>query len=169
MKKMNHNQKSWIVIGLCLIVLFMAIGYASFSTSLVINGTSTVTSNWDVQITNIEVKTLNGSATKAEDPSYDGTSATFKTNLVSPGDSMTYEVTISNNGDIPAKLEKMTVTDEKNPAILFQTTGLNENDVLGQHSTATLDVTVQYNPEVQSQPENLNSTLKVVLDYVQNK
>lgn len=168
MRRMNSSQKKWMILGLCLIVIFMAVGYASFSASLNITGTSTITSNWDVKITNIEVTDLTGSATKAEEPTFTSTSATFKTNLVSPSDSMTYEVTVANDGNIPAKLDDITITDANNPAILFQVTGISENDVLGEHSTATFDVKVTYNPDIQSQPENLQSTLKIDLNYIQN-
>ena len=170
MKKMNRNQKSWMIIGLCLIVLFMAIGYASFSTNLNITGSSTVTSSWDVKITDIQVKSVTGGATKAEEPAViDNTKATFKTNLISPSDSMTYEVTVTNGGTLPARLDKLTVTDANNPAILFQINGISEDDVLGENSNTTFTVTVTYNPAVTSQPEKTTSTLELVLDYVQNK
>lgn len=169
MKKMTGKQKGWMIAGLCLIVIFMIVGYAAFATDLTITGTSTITSTWDIRITDIKVTDVNGSATKAEEPAVtDNTTATFKTNLVSPGDSMTYEVTVANEGNISARLDKMTISDENNPAILFQIDGISENDVLGEHSTTTFDVVVTYNPDITSQPANTTSALKIVLDYVQN-
>lgn len=167
--KMNRTQKSWMIIGLCLIVLFMAVGYSAFATNLTITGSSTITSTWDVRITDIQVTDVTANATKAEEPAVtSNTTATFKTNLVSPGDSMTYEVTVANEGDISARLDKITITDDQNPAILFQVTGISKDDVLGEHSTKKFNVTVTYNPSVESQPANLESSLKIELDYVQN-
>ena len=169
MKKITKKQTGWLLAGLCLIVIFMIVGYAAFATNLTITGTSTITSVWDIKITDIAVTEVNGSATKAEEPTItDNTVAKFKTNLVSPGDSMTYEVTVANEGNIAAKLDKMTVTDANNPAILFQIDDISEDDVLGEHSTTTFHVTVTYNPAVQSQPANTTSTLTITLDYVQN-
>ena len=169
MKRMNRSQKNWMIAGLCLIVLFIAVGYASFATNLNINGTSTINSNWNIKITDIQVTDFTGGATKAEEPAVTSdTTATFKTNLVKPGDSMTYTVTVENTGDIAAKLDKLTVTDDGNPAILFQTNGISEDDILGEHSRTAFTVTVTYNPSVISQPANLSSTVKIVLDYVQN-
>ena len=169
MKKMNQTQKNWMIVGLCLIVLFMAVGYASFSQSLTINGTAVVESTWDIKITDITVVGFTGSATNAEGPQVtNNTTAIFKTNLVSPSDSMTYEVTVANDGSIPARLNKLTVTDENNPAILFEITGISENDVLGEHSNTTFTVKVSYNKDVTSQPADIDSTLNVTLDYVQN-
>lgn len=168
--KMNKTQKSWMIIGLCLIVLFMAIGYASFATNLNITGSSVITSTWDIKITDIQEKEIIGSATKAEEPQIvNNTTATFKTNLVKPEDSMTYEVEITNNGNISAKLDKITITDENNPAILFQVIDISENDVIGEHSTTTFDVKVTYNPETTTQPAELTNSLTVKLDFVQNK
>ena len=169
MKKMNQTQKKWMIVGLCLIVLFMAVGYASFSQSLTINGTAIVESTWDIKITDITVVGFTGSATNAQEPQVtNNTTAVFKTNLVSPSDSMTYEVTVANDGSIPARLNKLTVTDENNPAILFEITGISENDVLGEHSTTKFTVKVSYNKDVTSQPADIDSTLNVTLDYVQN-
>lgn len=168
--KMNKTQKSWMIIGLCLIVLFMAIGYASFATNLNITGSSVITSTWDIKITDIQEKEIIGSATKAEEPQIvNNTTATFKTNLVKPEDSMTYEVEITNNGNISAKLDKITITDENNPAILFQVIDISENDVIGEHSTTTFDVKVTYNPETTTQPAELTNSLTVKLDFIQNK
>ena len=167
--KTNHNQKKLMILGLCLIVLFMAIGYASFSQNLIINGTSTITSDWNIKITDITVNGFNGSATNAEEPQVENdTTAIFKTNLISPGDSMTYEVTVANDGSIPAKLNELKVEDANNPAILFQVNGISEIDILGEHSTTTFEVQVSYNSSITTQPENPKSTLTVTLDYVQN-
>ena len=148
----------------------MAIGYASFATNLNITGSSVITSTWDIKITDIQEKEIIGSATKAEEPQIvNNTTATFKTNLVKPEDSMTYEVEITNNGNISAKLDKITITDENNPAILFQVIDISENDVIGEHSTTTFDVKVTYNPETTTQPAELTNSLTVKLDFVQNK
>ena len=81
---------------------------------------------------------------------------------------MTYEVTVANDGSIPAKLNELKVEDANNPAILFQVNGISESDILGEHSTTTFEVQVSYNSSITTQPENPKSTLTVTLDYVQN-
>ena len=169
MKKMNRTQKSWMIIGLCLIVLFMAIGYASFATDLTITGSSNITSTWDIRITDIKVKSFTGGATKAEEPKVtSNTTATFKTNLVSPGDSMTYTVTVTNNGTVDAKVGSIEMTESQNPAIVFSTSGINENDLLKAGESQKYDVTIAYNSNITSQPSELSGTLTVKLNYVQN-
>ena len=48
------------------------------------------------------------------EPSHTDTTATFKTNLVSPGDSMQYTVTVENRGSIDAVLKTLSKTDSNN-------------------------------------------------------
>lgn len=50
------------------------------------------------KITSISAGTPTGSAENAAAPSYTDTTATMNVNLYAPGDSMTYEITILNNG-----------------------------------------------------------------------
>ena len=167
-QRFNTRQRNYIILGLCSILLVMAAGYAAFRTQLTINGTSNITSDWKVLITDIQSKTLAGAATDAEVPSHTETTATFKTNLVSPGDSMQYDITVENRGDIDAVLESIDVNTGENEAILFETSGIKRGDKLLPEESDVLTVVVTYNPEVTNQPDNLNSEVTVTLNYVQD-
>ena len=167
-QRFNIRQRNYIILGLCSILLVMAAGYAAFRSQLTINGTSNITSDWKVLITDIQSNTLSGDATDAEAPSHTETTATFKTNLVSPGDSMQYDITVENRGDIDAVLESIDVKASENEAILFETSGIKRGDKLLPEESDVLTVVVTYNPEVTDQPENLNSEVTVTLNYVQD-
>ena len=165
-KKINMAQRNYIIVGLCAILVIMAVGYAAFQSQLKISGTSNISSNWSVKIIDIQSKVVSGSPTNAKSPSYTDTTATFKTNLVSPGDTMQYDVTVSNEGNIDAKLDKITVPESANPAIGFEVSGIEEGSLLEAGNTALLTVIVKYN-EVTEQPDELTADLKVTLDYSQ--
>ena len=167
-QRFNTKQRNYIILGLCSILLVMAAGYAAFRTQLTINGTSNISSEWKVLITDIQSSVLAGAATDAEEPSHTETTATFKTNLVSPGDSMQYDITVENQGDIDAVLESIDVNTSDNEAILFETTGIKRGDKLLPDESDILTVTVTYNPEITDQPSNLNATVTVTLNYVQD-
>ena len=167
-RKFNTRQRNYIILGLCSILLVMAAGYAAFRTQLNINGTSNISSEWKVLITDIQSSVLAGAATDAEEPTHTETTATFKTNLVSPGDSMQYDITVENQGDIDAVLESIDVNTSDNEAILFETTGIKRGDKLLSDESDILTVTVTYNPEITDQPSNLNATVTVTLNYVQD-
>ena len=150
------------------IVCIMAIAYAAFSQTLNIVGSTVIDSNWNIKIINVSTKNIIGNATKAFEPVVSDTAVTFKTNLVSPGDSMTYSVTIANEGTIDAKVESIEMTKSPNPAIIFSISGINENDLLKAGETQVIDVTVTYNNSISSQPDDISGTLTVKLNYVQN-
>ena len=166
-RKFNTRQRNYIILGLCSILLVMAAGYAAFRSQLTINGTSNISSEWKVLITDIQSSVLEGNATDAETPSHTDTTATFKTNLVSPGDSMQYTVTVENQGSIDAVLKTVQKSDSNNNAIIFEITGIEQGDTLKAHNSTTFNVTVTYNRDVTTQPDNLTSDLTITLDYVQ--
>ncbi len=167
-RKLNRTNRNYIIIGLCAILVIMGVGYAAFSSQLKISGTSNIASNFLVKITSITPNSIIGTAeNKTEVTTYNDTSATFGVSLKSPGDSITYDITIVNQGTIDAVLKTITKTDASNSAILFETSGVNEGDELNVGETATMKVKVTYNPNVTSQPNILDSTLKMTLDYAQ--
>ena len=165
-RRLNRTQRNYIIVGLCMILVIMGVGYAAFSSQLRISGTSNITSNWSVKITDIQSKVVNGTPANASDPTHTDTTATFRTTLTSPGDTMQYDVTVLNEGDIDAKLDKITVPESTNPAIGFEVSGIEEGSLLEAKQTALLTVTVKYN-DVTEQPSNLTADLEVTLDYSQ--
>ncbi len=166
---MSEKKKRNIVIcTLCGVLLLMTVGYAAFNTLLNINGTASITSNWDIKITDIKQNAKEGDASSVEEfPKYEDLEATFNVNLVSPGDYITYDVTIENKGTIDAELNKIILPQLNNEAILITTTGLAAGDELLADHSATLTVKIEYNPEVTKQPENKTASFEMKLDYVQ--
>ncbi len=174
---MSQRKKNNIIIGsLCAVVLLMVVGYAAFSSILNINGTSSISSNWDIEITAIDEKNIVGGATTATKENGDkkiegiGTlTASFETNLVSPGDSIEYDITITNKGSLNAKLDNITLSEPNNEAIIFTTSGLTEGTTLpANNGTAVLTVKVEYSNAVTSQPDKTIGNLTVTLDYSQD-
>ena len=168
MKNLSRRQRNNIIIAsLCAILVLMGIGYAAFASQLKINGTSSISSNFSVLITNIESGSIVGGASNATEPTHTNTTATFSTNLVSPGDSITYTITVANQGTIDATLTGIDVNTNNNQAIEFETSGIREGDNLLQGESAELYVKVTYSNSVTSQPENTSSTITVTLNYEQ--
>ena len=146
----------------------MAIAFAAFSTTLNITASSSIDSSFKIRITKVVTKNVVGKATSEYAPIFSGTAVTFNTLLYSPSDSLTYEVTVVNEGSLDAKLDSIEMTDSKNPAINFELGNINENDLLESLDEITFDVTVSYNENIISQPNDLSSALTVKLNYVQN-
>ena len=165
---MTKRKKNNIIIGsLLAVVLLMAVGYAAFSSVLNIQGTGSISSKWNIKITNVEVSNIIGDASDAAGTTFEDLTATINSNLVSPGDSITYDVTIRNDGNIDAVLTDINLTESTNPAISFSTSNLTEGTELKEGEEAILKVTITYNNSVTSQPENASANLNITLTYEQ--
>jgi len=163
---MNRSYKNTVIAILLACILTMAIGYAALQQRLNISGTSSITSVFKVKITNI-VSTPSGKATNDVSPSFTDATANFSTNLVSPKDSMTYDITVENQGNLDAILKKITISDSGNPAIKFTSSGLKQGDILKYGESTVLTIKVEYDDSITSQPENISGNLTVKLDYEQ--
>ena len=88
----SKKKRNIIIFSLVGVLLCMAIGYAAFQTQLKVTGTTKVTSNWDIEITNVTSGTPTGSAENAVAPSFDKLWASMEANLYDKGDAMEYDV-----------------------------------------------------------------------------
>lgn len=175
---MSGERKSRnVIIGmLCAIILMMGVGFAaSLSSILKINGNAEITGTWNVKITGITSADTTGKAS-AGSPTFTATTATFNTTLVEPGDSATYQVTVRNDGNIPALLDDVAevLTGEENDAIVYSYGEANpeEGAKLPAGETHTFEVTVTY-PDTavgESAPTEgeLTNNLTLTLTYVQD-
>lgn len=156
-----------VVIALLLVICAMAVGYAAFATQLTINGSAEIVSGqWNVQITKIEATTIEGTAV-AGTPTNTATTATFDAQLYKPGDSVTYTVTVENNGTIDAVLDSSTFTEQTNgsPAIIYETT--NPASELPASGSTTFTVTATFDPNATAEPEVKTKTITGIIEYSQ--
>ena len=50
--KIKTDKRNYIIIGLCMILVVMGVGYAAFSQLLTINGTANISNSWCVGFDN---------------------------------------------------------------------------------------------------------------------
>jgi len=170
MRERMKKKKNMIIGGLVALIFVMSVGYAAFATNLNISGTAN-TSSWIIKITNIREKTHTGGA-DTENTSFTDLSASFSSTLTQPGDSITYEVTVENQGNIDASLKKVTKTFTQNKYIDVTYSGLLEGQMLykqgGAGSTAVMEVTVTFKDiEIESLTETITSNITISLDFAQ--
>ena len=165
---MKNNKKIMISI-LSVLVCIMAVGYALFAQELTINGNASIDSTWKVEITNITSKDVVGGAVNKTDPTYSATTANFSVGLTQPGDSITYDVTITNKGTLDAVVESINVDKGNNPAITYTTSGLKKGDKLTKNNgTNALTVKVDYDSSITSQPTSTTNDITVTINYQQD-
>lgn len=161
------NPKNILIGALVATVLAMSVGYAALAQTLNINGTADITSNWNIAFSTISSGTAVGTASNNSAPVISGTTASFDVNFISPGDSMTYQIVVSNSGTLDAVLDDIIVTDSGSDAIVYTVTGVSDGTLLAAGSTNTVTVKVEYSSGVTAQPTTTSRTLSVTLNYVQ--
>ena len=169
-----YRKKTTVIIVMCVMMLFMGIGYALLSTKLDINGGTSVTSTWKVEFSAIRVKTgsTKGGAT-SKSSSYTSTTANFEVDLVQPGDELTYEIDITNYGDIKAEVKGATYTSTDNDAIYIRIENIRKGTTIESCEglttcpTHTMTVTVGYNPAVEKDPTSKTKEIGLTLNIGQ--
>ena len=163
-----ENKKKIIMVVLSVLVCIMAVGYAVLAQQLNITGTTSIDSTWKVEITNIGEKEVVGKAVSKVTPSYTSTTANFSVGLIQPGDSITYDIEISNFGTVIAKVDSININLDENDAIKYTTSGVSNGDKLGVGEKTTLTIKVEYDSSVTSQPSITSKDITVTINYVQD-
>ena len=163
-----HNNKMIIIIAFLATIFLMAIGYSTFATDFIINGTTEITGNWDVRITNIKATQV-PEGCDAGSPTFTKDSANFSAKLNKPGDEIIYEVTIENLGTIDAELQTIIFTEEIDgiEEINYTTSELKKD--LNAGDKTTFNIMVTYVKETESIPEVKTKTLTGIIQYVQKE
>ena len=95
------KKKNILIMSLCFILLVMGIGYSAFSSKLNINSSSSITSNWDVEITSIEKTNVSGNVVE-KTKSFTKDNATFNVEMEKPGNYVYYKIGVTNKGSVTA-------------------------------------------------------------------
>lgn len=166
---MESKHKNALIGALLAVVFVMAVGYAALSQTLTITGTATVTDqsqNWNVHFDEEKTSgsgvvdtstgtggTVNPSGTiQLSDNNH---TATLNATLIQPGDSVTFTLTIKNEGSITADLNDLVITPTDGGGslagstvtagnITFEVTGPSKTTI-AQNQTATVTVKATFN------------------------
>jgi len=168
MKNFFKNKNN-VIIGLCAILILMGIGFAAFSQRLQIGDTTTTSSDWNVYIKSAVAGTPVGDATGSAQV-VDRASAKLTANLSSPGDSVTYTITVANDGNIDAVLDLITLSASNSDSVIkYSYSGIEEDEELLAQTEKSFTVKIEYDSTktgtvTDAQKQN---TLTLDLDYVQ--
>jgi len=122
----------------------MIIGYAAYNQKLNISETSKIDSNFNILITNIEIKEVGGQAVNNGTPEYKGLEAKFDITFNKKNDYIEYNVEVSNKGNIEAYLNQIKINNEKSKEVSMSYRDINVGDKLGIGESKTFVVRVEY-------------------------
>lgn len=153
---MRDRKKRNIIIGsLCCLLIIMGIGYAVLSQTLNISGTANMRGTWDIKITDISEASRTGKADPGTPTiSTSGVSASFEANLWMPGDSITYNITVKNNGNIDAALKELVPSVENGVQQVKFSNNAVQGKVLRQKESYTFQVSVVFDEDATEIPQD---------------
>ena len=180
---MRRRRKTNKIYALILILLVVSLGFATLSTTLKINGTSTLNKNtWNIYWDNIANKkgvTPQIEPEIIEDENHNqNTKLTMTVDLSLPGDFYEFTVDAVNAGTIDAKVDvvsKSTIPNAYKDVIEYNVTYENlapikEGDRLDAGTKVTYKVSVKYKKDINSNQlinENINLPLTLNITYNQ--
>ena len=163
MKRINKNI---LLGGLVVLVLVLGVAYAAFASNLVVTGTSNITNNWDIKITNIQSRDIEGATDKSK--SFTDLSATFQAEFAKPGDSITYDITVTNNGSLDAELKDINKTMPESEYIEVEFSGFTKGEVLYQDTSKVITVKVSFKDvDIESLVDPVPANLSLDLTFTQ--
>ena len=170
--KIFQDRKNIILMVLILAVLIMGYGYSVLLQELSIHGSAEIEGQtWRIEITDVKDKSVLGTAKVAEKPTFTKTSATLKNEFFHKGDSIVYEITVSNNGGLDAKLESVQIVpgDDSNGVITYNVTNVTPGATrLAVGETNKINVAVTYSKPEKLQGSEFIENMKILVNYVQD-
>ena len=165
----RKKKKIAITILVCILV-FIAVGYALLTQAIKIGIEGKLDGVWDVYISNIKLKNSTGKAEEVTPASVsDKVNANFAVDLYMPGDSVEYEVTVKNDGNIDATLRTITTNATNTNEDIRFTNTIKQGEVLKKNSETKFTFKIIFDERATTLPSNsdpIEVTMK--LDYLQN-
>lgn len=166
----DKKKKKMVITTLVCVLVFIAVGYALLTQAIKVGVEGTLNGVWDVYISDIKLKNSTGRAQELN-PAYvsNKVNANFEVDLYMPGDSVEYEVTVKNDGNIDATLRTIaTNATNTNEDIRFTHT-IKQGEVLKKESETKFTFKIVFDERATTLPINsdpIEVTMK--LDYLQN-
>lgn len=138
-----------IIMGvLVAVIAVMGVAFAAFSTTLTINGSATIDSNWNITFTAGTCTAVSKDA-KAESNgtvSVSGTTATVVANMMSPGDTLACTVIVNNEGSLAAVRDSWSITKAVTNSDAYEVTATAPTaaTLAAGTGTETLTINVTY-------------------------
>jgi hypothetical protein len=161
-----------IVIALA-VVLLASVAYAAFSRTLQINGTSSISGDWDVHIDSI-TPTMGAGTANATAPvvGVDGLSATFDTTFAYPSAAASYDIAITNHGSINAEVSAIpsvaTINGQEPVDVEYTIAGPAIGDQLHTGETVHSTVTVKWKSTGTTNPSTLSKSTTFSYGFIQS-
>lgn len=166
----DKKKKKMVITTLACVLVFIAVGYALLTQAIKVVLEGTLNGVWDVYISDIKLKNSTGRAQEVNPASVSNkVNANFEVDLYMPGDSVEYEVTVKNDGNIDATLRTVTTNATNTNEDIRFTHTIKQGEVLKKESETKFTFKIVFDERATTLPTNsdpIEVTMK--LDYLQN-
>lgn len=166
----DKKKKKMVITTLVCVLVFIAVGYALLTQAIKVGVEGTLNGVWDVYISDIKLKNSTGRAQEVNPASVSNkVNANFEVDLYMPGDSVEYEVTVKNDGNIDATLRTVTTNATNTNEDIRFTHTIKQGEVLKKESETKFTFKIMFDERATTLPTNsdpIEVTMK--LDYLQN-
>lgn len=166
----DKKKKKMVITTLVCVLVFIAVGYALLTQAIKVGVEGTLNGVWDVYISAIKLKNSTGRAQEVNPASVSNkVNANFEVDLYMPGDSVEYEVTVKNDGNIDATLRTVTTNATNTNEDIRFTHTIKQGEVLKKESETKFTFKIVFDERATTLPTNsdpIEVTMK--LDYLQN-
>ena len=166
----DKKKKKMVITTLVCVLVFIAVGYALLTQAIKVGVEGTLNGVWDVYISDIKLKNSTGRAQELNPASVSNkVNANFEVDLYMPGDSVEYEVTVKNDGNIDATLRTVTTNATNTNEDIRFTHTIKQGEVLKKESETKFTFKIVFDERATTLPTNsdpIEVTMK--LDYLQN-
>lgn len=166
----DKKKKKMVITTLVCVLVFIAVGYALLTQAVKVGVEGTLNGVWDVYISDIKLKNSTGRAQEVNPASVSNkVNANFEVDLYMPGDSVEYEVTVKNDGNIDATLRTVTTNATNTNEDIRFTHTIKQGEVLKKESETKFTFKIVFDERATTLPTNsdpIEVTMK--LDYLQN-
>ena len=166
----DKKKKKMVITTLVCVLAFIAVGYALLTQAIKVGVEGTLNGVWDVYISDIKLKNSTGRAQEVNPASVSNkVNANFEVDLYMPGDSVEYEVTVKNDGNIDATLRTVTTNATNTNEDIRFTHTIKQGEVLKKESETKFTFKIVFDERATTLPTNsdpIEVTMK--LDYLQN-
>lgn len=168
--KRKITKRGIITTAVIFFVFVMSLGYAALSQHMDIDGIAQVDRSWIIKVTNVTSSVTNGGVDKSK--TYIGTTVTMNASLPTSTSTVTYKITLQNQGNLSAKLSTIQKVEDDNTSITYAITGVVANEtgstLLEPGASTTATVTIKYQSGVTS-VANTDKSLMLSFDFVESK
>lgn len=164
----DKKKKKMVITTLVCVLVFIAVGYALLTQAIKVGVEGTLNGVWDVYISDIKLKNSTGRAQEVNPASVSNkVNANFEVDLYMPGDSVEYEVTVKNDGNIDATLRTVTTNATNTNEDIRFTHTIKQGEVLKKESETKFTFKIVFDERATTLPTNsdpIEVTMK--LDYL---